>query len=220
MNFGQAFSYPFQDSEWFKKIIISGLISLIPVIGWLYLYGWMLEIMRRVINKETPLLPDDVDFGGNLGRGFQGFIIGFVYAIPLIIFSLPPSLVAPIGQLTGMDSNTLTTVSLVISICCGGLSFIYGILMALVLPAALANFVVHGSMGAGFRFGEVFGLIKAAPGAYVVALLGSLVASIVGQLGVIVCVIGLLLTIPYYMAVMGHFYGQAYNQASGNKSLA
>jgi hypothetical protein len=30
MDFGKAFSYPFQDPNWFKKIIIPGLVMLIP----------------------------------------------------------------------------------------------------------------------------------------------------------------------------------------------
>jgi len=220
MNFGQAFSFPFQDSEWFKKIAITGLISLIPIVGQFYLYGWMLDILRRVINKETPTLPAEVDFGGYIGKGFQGFVVAFVYAIPLIVFTLPISLITPIGAMLEMDSDMLATVSLIVSICCGGLSFIYGILMSLILPAALANFVVHGTIGAGFRFSEVFGLLKAAPGAYVVALLGAMVASIAGQLGVIVCFIGVLVTMPYAMAVTGHFYGQAYDQAKANRQLA
>lgn len=219
MNFGLAFSYPFQDPDWFKKIALTGVIFLIPIVGQLYLIGWMLEIVRRVINNETPILPESVDFGGFIGRGFQGFIINLVYAIPLIIFSLPPSLIAPIGDLVEIDTETMGTITIIISVCCGGLSFIYSILLGFVLPAALSNFVVKGSLGGGFQLGEVFGLIKAAPGAYVLVFLGSIVAGIVSNLGIIVCLIGLLVTIPYSSAIMAHFYGQAYMQASNNRQL-
>jgi len=39
-------------------------------------------------------------------------------------------------------------------------------------------------------------------------------AGLIGQLGVIACVVGLLITIPLAAAIMGHFYGQAYKEAT------
>ena len=220
MNFGQAFSYPFQDSDWFKKLIITGLILLIPIVGWLYMLGWMLEIMRRIMNDNPTPLPESVDFGGYIGLGFQGFILSLVYSIPMIILSLPSAIIAPAGAMLELDPDTLATVTMIVSICCGGLSFLYGILLGLLLPAAYGRFLAAGSLGAGFKIGDVFGLVKASFGAYALALLGALVAGLIGELGVIVCVVGLLLTLPYSMAIIGNLYGQAYKQATGNQGIA
>ena len=47
MNYSHAFSYVFEDKDWLSKILIAGLISLIPIVGQLYLFGWMIEIVRR-----------------------------------------------------------------------------------------------------------------------------------------------------------------------------
>jgi len=57
-------------------------------------------------------------------------------------------------------------------------------------------------------------LIRAAPSAYFMALVGGVGASIVADLGVILCFIGVFFTMAYGAAIMGHLYGQAYKQAS------
>ena len=74
MEFGTPFSYPFKDPNWFKKFILPGLCMLIPVIGQFVLMGWMVEIVRRVINDIPDLLPE-LDFGSQLGKGFQTWVI-------------------------------------------------------------------------------------------------------------------------------------------------
>ena len=53
-------------------------------------------------------------------------------------------------------------------------------------------------------------MIRSAPGAYLIVLLGYLVASFIASLGIIVCVIGMFVTGAYAAAVSGHLFGQAY----------
>jgi len=53
-------------------------------------------------------------------------------------------------------------------------------------------------------------------GAYFIVLLGTIVAGLIAPIGLIACIIGVLLTYTYSMAVMGHLYGQAHLEA--NKS--
>jgi hypothetical protein len=74
-------------------------------------------------------------------------------------------------------------------------------------------------MSAGFRFGEVFGMVRAVPVAYLMALLGGFVASIIASLGVILCVIGILFTAVYAYTINAHLYGQAYNEAAAARGL-
>lgn len=40
MDLGLAFTFPFQDENWLQKILIAGLIMLIPFLGWLAVF-WM-----------------------------------------------------------------------------------------------------------------------------------------------------------------------------------
>lgn len=212
MNFGLPFTFPFEDPDWLKKIALAGLVTLIPIVGQFFIMGWMLEITRRVIKGESPLLPD-LDFGQNLGTGFKAWVIGLVYALPMIVFALPMIIVGAAGGAAGMDEETLAIVISAISCCCGGLMFLYGILLAFMLPAAYGKFLESGVMGDAFKVKDVFAMVKAAPVAFLIAIAGAAIASFIAPLGGIAIGIGAIFTTAYAMAIMGHFYGQAYNEA-------
>ncbi|MCJ7624235.1 MAG: DUF4013 domain-containing protein [Anaerolineaceae bacterium] len=210
MNFSLAFTFAFKDADWIKKIGLVALVSLIPVIGQLLILGFALEIMKRVINNDPVTLPE-LDFGGFLGKGFQALIIGFVYGIPLFIIIIPTQILPFLVDT--LDADLFGYLTIGVSCLCGGLAFIYAIVMGLMLPAAYGNFIKEGSLGAAFRIGEVFGLVKAAPVAFLIAIVGTWLANLIVPFGVILCVVGVWVTMALSMAIMGHFYGQAYNQA-------
>ncbi len=217
MEFGKAFSFVFEDSNWIKKIVLAALISLIPLIGQIYLIGFGLEVGRRVIRRESPLLPD-VAFGECLGLGFKSFVIGLVYAIPAILLSLPITIVSVLAE-SGGSSADMEPLIIAVSVCCTSLMVVYGIALWIWIPAAQGNFLATGNLGAAFRFSEIFALLKAAPGAYLLVLLGGLIGGFIAPLGTIACGIGVLLTSTYVVVFAGHLYGQAYNAAIANKAL-
>lgn len=210
MDFGLAFSYVFKDTDWLKKVALAGLVSLIPIVGQLFLLGWSLEITRRVIRNDPYPLPD-LDFGKNLGEGFKAMVVGIVWGLPIILLGI---FVGIVSALTGnMNYDTAQTIMAVVGACFSIIAVIYGLLMGFILPAAYANLVVHGNIGAGLKVGDAFGLVKAAPGAYLIVLVGGIVAGFIASLGTIGCGIGIIVTTAYALAMMGHLYGQAYKQA-------
>lgn len=217
MDFGLAFSYVFQDKDWLRKVGIVALISLIPILGQLVLIGWSLNITKRVIDRHPEPLPE-VDFGGDLGRGFSALVIGFVYSLPISLFTLVFGILDSIVA-SQSSSDAVMTIIAILSLCFSLFAFIYGVAMAIVLPAAYGNFVAKGNLTAGFALGEVFGLVRANIGAYLIVLLGMFVAGLIAPLGTILCIIGVILTYAYSVTVMGHLYGQAYNAATQNKAV-
>ena len=207
MQFGKAFTYVFEDDDWIMKTIIAALVSLIPIIGQITVVGWGLEVTRRVIRQEEQVLPDWSDFGGHIVKGIVTWVIGLVYALPIILVWICPVII--IAAVPEED----TVVSLV-SVCFGCLTFLYVILLLFVLPAALGNYAAKDEIGAAFRFGEVFGLVRAAPGAYLLTILGALIAGvIISPLGIILCFVGVLWTQAYAVLINSHLWGQAYNEA-------
>lgn len=212
MDFGRAFSYVFQDPDWVKKVLLAALISLIPVVGQLYLVGWGLAVAQRIIRGQQDLLAD-IEFGEHLGRGFKAAIIGLVYALPAILFATPMWLFPIIGVSAEMSEETLATVTVILSVCCGGLILIYSILMALMVPAATGNFLASGRLGAAFNFGQVFGLVRAAPGPYLMIILGSIIVGLIAPLGAIACAVGVFVTAAYGTLISSHLIGQAYRSA-------
>lgn len=226
MDFGKAFTYVFDDKDWMKKIGIAGVIALISIVlsviivgiaGFILLGGWMIELTRRVIDHDPEPLPDWTDYGGYFMKGLQAFVIGLVYSLPIILISGCGSLLPALMQ--NSDSSSAATIIQIVSICTSCFATIYGIFLGFVLPAALARFAASGQLGSAFRFGEVFGLVRAAPVAYVLVLVGGFLASIISSLGLIACGIGIAFTMAYSMAINGHLYGQAYNTAMAAKGM-
>ncbi len=212
MDFGRAFSFVFQDPDWVKKVLLAALLSLIPIVGQFYLIGWGLAVAQRIIHGQQDLLPE-MNFGEHLGRGFKAFVIGLVYSIPAILFATPIWLFPIIGVSAEMNEETLATVSVILSVCCGGLILIYSLLMAVMAPAGVGNFLATGRLGAAFNFGQVFGLVRAAPGPYLMIILGNIIVGLIAPLGAIACAVGVFVTAAYGTLISSHLIGQAYRSA-------
>lgn len=217
MNIGKAFTFAFEDKDWLKKIGIAGLVMLIPLIGQITVMGWALEVTRRVINRETETLPDWSAFGDYLVKGLKLFVISLVYSLPIILLSLCVNLPLSFFQ-DSSDQTTITTI-MAISICVNCVVAVFAFALAFVLPAAFGKFAATDELGAAFRFKEVFGLVRAAPGAYLLALVGALAASVVASLGLILCFIGVIFTLAWAYVIQSHLWGQAYNEATGNTGM-
>jgi hypothetical protein len=216
MDFSTPFSYPFKDTSWLKKLAIAGLITLIPIVGWLYLFGWGLEITRQIIKGEPVVIPD-TDFGKFVTRGLKAWVVGIVYAIPSLILQIPNGLTNIVAQSASNNDGGGAVLSglAILTMCTTILNVIYSLLLVFVYPAAYGNFIAHNDeISAGLRFGEVFSFIKKAPMAYLLVWIGSLIAGVISGLGVIACIIGVIFTIAYSTLIMSHFYGQAYLEAT------
>lgn len=216
MEFGKAFTYEFEDTEWIKKIVIMGLITLIPIVGQLVLVGWMIDIIKKMINHEPLTLPN-VDFGGQLSRGFGATVVSVVYALPIIVVGIIQGIVTALaGGMTGGDSSSMEAGGVIIailSICFGLIYFLYSIVLVFVLPMAYGRYAEYGKLGEALKIGEVLGMSKKVIGPLLIVVLGSILASLIASAGSIACGVGVLVTTVYAMAAMAHLYGQVYNLA-------
>ena len=211
MNFGLSFGFVFQDEAWFKKLIMPGLCMLIPVVGWMVTLGWALRVTQNVIAGEEDPLPE-INFGSDLLKGFFVFLIGFVYSLPVDLLSMLS------GWIGGLNFWRLESGNLITGLFAGGiglLAFLLGLLTSFLSLAAMANYAAKGDLGAAFRLGEVFELLKNNFVGWLIAALGTILAvGIIGPLGTIACIIGVIVTLTYGTAVMGHLLGQAYLEAN------
>lgn len=55
VNFGKAFTYIFEDENWFDKLIVPVLVSLIPVVGTMAFLGYTLRTVKNVAYNEAHL---------------------------------------------------------------------------------------------------------------------------------------------------------------------
>ncbi|HMN12554.1 MAG TPA: DUF4013 domain-containing protein [Bellilinea sp.] len=212
MDLGKAFSFPFDDQDWFRKIGIVSLLQLIPIFGQLILTGWTLQTSKNVIDGVEKPLPD-MDLGRDIITGLKAFVVGIVYFLPVILLGI----LLAIGYIPLYSVETEQDITPILGlwatalgICIGSAIFLYSIFMTLVLPAAYTNMMVKGNLSAAFELRAVWGHIKRNPGAYILVFLGVLLVGFLASFGVVLCIIGVILTSVYAQAVSGHLYGQAH----------
>jgi hypothetical protein len=223
MDIGKAFAFVFEDENWIVKILIAAGILLLGILfSWLLLIplilafallgGYSVEITRRVIRGEVDGLPEWDDWWTLIVDGLKVVVIGIVYALPLIILAV--CLGVPAGVL-GDSGDAGAALGGTLALCLSCLGFLYAIAMSLALPAAIAFYAAEDDLGAAFRFGDVYGLVRDNIGTYLMTWVMSWVANLIGEAGSLVCGIGWLVTFPYGLMVTGHLYGQAYVEAAG-----
>lgn len=218
MDIGRSFTYITQDQDWVKKVLLGGVITLIPIVGPLFAFGYVLETMKNIIAEQEVPLPEIGDFGAKLVEGLKVWVISFIYALPLIILIIcaqSGNFAPAIAENVDPDmADVLTTVSIGVSACCSCLLLLYGILMGLLLPFAWGKYLETGQLGAAFRLGEIFEMLKNNVGpAVIVLLVNGLAGFIAALVGTIACGIGLIFTLFYAQLVMAFLYGSLYRQA-------
>ena len=85
MDLGRAVGFVFEDEDWLKKVLIGGVLMLIPIFGQLLTIGYGLEIARRVVKGHPQPLPEWDEWGTKIIEGFMNGVIGFVWALPIIV---------------------------------------------------------------------------------------------------------------------------------------
>ena len=205
LNISRSFTYMFEDESWIMKIVIGGILLIIPIVNFLVI-GYMLETLKRVADGADIPLPEWADFGGKFIKGLMVFVIGLVYTIPIwLVACVVWGLLAVAGF---AESDAMASLAGLISTCASCLYMIWMIVLWLVMPAALIKYAVTGELGSAFRFGELFSFISGNIANYIVAIILAAVAVFVAYFGVIACFIGVLFTMFWAYLVMGHLLGQ------------
>ena len=77
-----AFSWPARDHEWLTKILIIGLILVIPIAGAINGIGWMLATLDRLRAGEQTLAPANLSY---IGRGLRVFVVNLLYGLAVVL---------------------------------------------------------------------------------------------------------------------------------------
>ena len=215
MDIGRSFTFITEDEDWLKKILLGGLISLIPIIGQFYLMGYVLETLRNVLQgREIPLPDVTEDFGDKLLKGLLLSVITFIYFLPITLVSSCSGIASSVFADALEESEAAGTIIAAWSGCFGCLSLVYGILVGLLLPYIWSKYAETGQFGDAFKLSEFFALLRNNLGPTIVVMLVSWLASAVaGIAGTIACVIGLIFTMFYAQLVTAFLFGSLYRQA-------
>lgn len=195
-----AFVWPFRDPEWAGKILIMGLILLIPIVGGINGLGWMLATLDRLRAGEEKLPPANFDY---LGRGFRLFVVYLVYYVGLgfvtAVLYVPAIFI--LAQ-QGHDSSNafLVALGLALQLLGAGVLTLASLALTFAMPAIVLA-VDRGGIEGGLRIVQV---VRRARGSLINTLIAGLMliaAGLVGQLGAIVCFVGFVFTSAYAFAM-------------------
>jgi hypothetical protein len=210
MDIGKSFGYVFEDESWVSKVLIGGLIFLIPLIGQFVVMGYAYKVAQNVARGVERPLPDWSEFGDALARGFFGWVIWLVYALPVILIAIVISLITAGAAAAGGEDGGGAAVAL--SLCLLPIIFILALVCAVAALTAIARYLATDTFGEAFKFGEVLASLRANIGAWAMLLLVAILAGVVANLGIIACGVGVLFTAFYAQCVIGHALGQTIRQ--------
>lgn len=215
MDISRAFSFVSNDRDWISKLIIAGLITLIPIVGPLYLSGWMVEIARRYYASGTEILPE-VNFGRYIANGFKIVIVVLVYMIPVMFLSFFTQ--ALTGMFANTDQSAIQLIGFFMICPIGIIILILSLVLEAFLTAGWMRYVKTDNWKEAFNFPRIWKMVIENLKVVIILLLLNLLAQFIGGLGVILCVIGLLFTMPYSMAFFGHAFGQGMLQVDARNN--
>jgi hypothetical protein len=198
MSLEEDITYPTKDKDWIIKIVIGGILTIIPIVNFLSL-GYMLKTMKNTINEE-PELPRWTGFGNLFVKGLGMFVISFVYMLVPLIIVAGSIVVWGVGEglsETATEPFKLFAAGAVIGFV---IAAIVAIIIGFFMPMAFAMYAKSGRIGRAFAFGEIMRRIRSVFGEYIRAYL------VIILLAVILFIISLIPVIGWLVAMFGWFY--------------
>jgi len=203
-----------EDDRWITKLLIGGILLFLSflIIPILFVQGYLVHIVRNVMDGEEKPLPEWEQWGKLLKDGFNLLVAGLVYTLPIwllmccsFIFFIP----AAVSE--GSFAEIMAAIGVTAMVLMSCLLFLFIIAFVLIQPAITIQYAREDSLSACFRFSEVFGMTRDNIADIIIAVavvLGlGFVLSLVGIVPFIGWVISIFASV-YVIFVSGHLYGQ------------
>ena len=203
IDIGEALAYPFQDPGWWKRYLVLGVISFIPFIGFFVLFGWQAQVFDRIRAGRSGV--PSMDFGTDLRRGAKIFGSFLLNTMPIFL-PLYGLLIAGLMVLE-LGGDEMLPVALAILMPSYLLAMMGALLMNAVFPE-LERRAFLGQWLTLLRPMPSFRVVRAAPSSYLLALVGMFLGNMIGGLGVILCYVGMFITMPIGYAISSHLIAQ------------
>jgi hypothetical protein len=197
---GDAFVWPLRDPDWLNKVLIMGLILLIPIVGGINGLGWMLATIERLRAGEERLPPANFDY---LGRGFQLFVVFLAYYVALASIAAllyVPALLILVSQSSQSANVLLVIMGVGLLVLASSVLTLASLALTFALPSIVLAFDSAGIEG-GLRIDQVVRRSSTSLINTLIAGLMLIAAGVVGQLGLSVCFVGVVFTSAYALAM-------------------
>jgi hypothetical protein len=226
MDFGKALSYAFEDEDWFTKIGLGAVISLVPILNFA-INGYMVRIIHSVAQGNPRPLPAWDELGDYFLKGLYVFVAQLAYGlIPGILFSISlPLFIIPIVAVEDSQATLGVGAGLIAGSCALLLGIVFAIGLGLLLLAGIIRFSAgRQEIAELFQVGENWNYLRTNFSTIIMAIvyvvvIGFLIVTLVGVLGFVLSIIpccGQLVAyaigfvVGFLATIIGaHLYGQA-----------
>jgi hypothetical protein len=199
VDIGRAIQFVFKDPNWIKKILIGGVMLIIPIIGWLIAGGYYLRTVQGVIRGVDSPLPEWDDWGGDLVRGLK--VLGAV-----IIWFIPVWVLQICVMMLGIVDDGFATGALSVLFSC--VIFILAIAITFLLPLIVSRVARTENITDAFQFGDIFQEAQRIPAQLLIYVVMAFVVQFVAGFGIILCLVGVFFTAFIGYLITGHLVGQ------------
>ncbi|HEY6074891.1 MAG TPA: DUF4013 domain-containing protein [Anaerolineales bacterium] len=228
MDIQKSFSFPFEDTEWINKLGLGAIITMIPVLNFAW-SGYMVGIIRNVLDGAARPLPTWDDLGKKFTDGVILAAAGLIYALPmLLLIGIPITFLVFSGILSGNQnlediSRVMAGLGSVVFFTLLCVVILYGLALSIIYPAILLMYAREGTFASCFQFRRILDLISKNSGPFltlwgvsivaglVVGMMVSLATALVGWVPCIGWIAGMILTLGsgvYYTSIHAHLVGQ------------
>ncbi len=188
MDIGKSFSYVFEDQQWLRKVLIGGVINLIPIVGFAAI-GYSLEQTRRVYEGRELPLPEWDAFGDYFRKGLVAFVGWFIYSLPLLVIACCAYL--PLITADQRGRSPFGDLATPVLLCGACLVLLYTLFLIVILPAVTTKYALTEQLGSFFQIGAAWQMVQTNIGGYVMAVVVYLITYIIAlTVGGIVCIGG------------------------------
>ena len=213
IDIGAALEFAKSDPDWIKKCGMHGLVMLIPIAGFMALFGWSRKIYERVRVGERSL--PELDLGTEVSHGIAPMV-----AILNTVVIMLPLLILMWGSLmlVGFGGGALGSAGDAAAGIAGILTLVlmFGIQLIFMISVFAIQTIIpelqrrgyNGEMGPLFSPGASIAAIKGNPKAYLMTFIGLFVANFIGSVGMFACYVGGLITLPFGHAMAAHILAQ------------
>jgi len=208
LDYSTPFGYFFQDKGWPKALLIASLLTY-TLIGAAPVMGWTIEITRRVVKNETPLVPVWRDWKLFWRLGGQFAFVNILWLLPLLAAVLGLYAVPAILIRVATDEAVLLGFGATL-LCVTLFLLVYSIAYIFFLPVMMGALAVSASIQAA---ADPFHLWRAARPRWMGYLLVFLIVGVaLFNVAFLAAAVTLFLLLPPLLVYLGlvtaHFAGQ------------
>src|SRR5581483_5292701 len=180
-DWGETIGWPTRDPGWIGKVVLMSLITIIPIVGQMALFGWMLAALDNLRAGRQELPPAGFSFSG---RGVNLFVVYLVSVLALVgVLGVLFAIAIVVASAWSNNGSGAAGGVAILFFLLAYLVMFVGILALYFLLPSIILLTDRGGIGGGLNLGQVIGLAQQHASTTLLAGLMTVLAYILGSVG-------------------------------------